>query len=165
MQQAIDGRRVANGDVLQFIQHANTMLGSQYDEEVRQWIVNKQQQKVGTPLPLIPVPAASWIAAPQFYAQAQTLYDAQYPGIEPLITASQTGPPVRAQYVEPGEPTKPTPGTVVSIGPYLRDGEYAALPDDNMPDGYITRGPNGTYLRKRTEPTPWGVAQWYEVVK
>ncbi|HET9319069.1 MAG TPA: hypothetical protein VFO27_04815 [Bryobacteraceae bacterium] len=168
--QAISGRTVRNNDVLNYISAANAALKSQYAEQVNQWIVNKQQQKVGTPLGPIPAPAASWIAVPHAYTPAEKLYDAAFPGIAPMIDDSETGPPVAPQYVEPTAPAKPAPGTVIDVGPFARtetqNGKlvnlYLAMPDDNMPAGFIFPGPGGAMLQKYVNSTPFGTAQWYQ---
>jgi hypothetical protein len=174
LSQAIDGRKVANDDVLQSVEHSNAMLGSQYDEAVRQWIYNKKSQEGKQAIPAIPVPPLSWVTMPVIYTDEQRLYDAQYPGIDPLITSVQTGPPVRAQYVEPGSPPPPAQGHI-DIGQFLRtetrvlNGQsveiklYAALPDDTEPAGALVPW-DGTVLHKVIKATPWGTAQWYEGV-
>jgi hypothetical protein len=170
--QAIDGRAVVNNDVLNWVAYADKRLTSQYDEAVRQWVANKQQLPAGAKLPPIPVPPTSWIVVPHAYTAQEKLYDASYPGIAPLIDDSQTGPPVEPQYVEPTAPPKPASGTVVNIGPFLRtevqNGKmvslYAALPDDNMPAGFLMPGPGGQFLRKFVNATPWGTAQWYQTL-
>ncbi len=162
LQQATDSRAVAISDVTNYIAAANAMLKSGYAQKVFQWVVNDQQQTVGVPRPPIPVPPASWITVPHIDTAEEALWDAQYPGLPPMVEASQTGPPVAAQYVHPGAAPPPVPGTIVHVGGYLRDGEYAALPDDNMPAGYVTRAPDGAFVHKVVHPTPWGTAQWYQ---
>jgi hypothetical protein len=96
-----------------------------------------------------------------FSFAAQRLYDQSYPGIQPLIDDSQTGPPVAPQYVVPTAPVTPAAGTVVHVGQALGGGQYASMPDDNMPASYITRAPDGTIVRKVIQSTPFGSASWY----
>jgi hypothetical protein len=96
-----------------------------------------------------------------FSFAAQRLYDQSYPGIQPLIDDSQTGPPVAPQYVVPPPVVIPTSGTIVHVGQALGGGQYASMPDDNMPASYITRAPDGTIVRKVIQYTPFGAAQWY----
>lgn len=159
--QAIDGRNEVIQDVLNSNLTENKMLASEYAEAVRQWVANKQQVVAGTVLPPIPVPSKSWIYVPHVYTPAESLYDASYPGIAPLIDDVQTGPPVAGQYVEPAAPSAPTPGTVVHVGPYERNGEFGCMPDDNMPAGYVTRAPDGTWVKKVLLPTPFGTTAMY----
>jgi hypothetical protein len=161
MSQAIDARAVLNNDVLSWIAIANKRLADQYAESVRQWVANKQQVKAGTALPPIPVPPASWVAIPHAYTPSERFYDAGYPGIAPRIDDVQSGPPVAPQYVEPTAPVAPIQGTVVHVGSYLRDGEYACMPDDTMPAGFVTRAADGTWVKKVLLATPWGTAAIY----
>ena len=164
IQQAHDARAVAIADVTNYINAANAALKSDYAQKVLVWIASGQGPGVtpgrsATP----PVPPPSWIAAPHKDTPEESQWDAQYPGLPPMIEASQTGPPVAAQYVVPGTPAPAAPGTVVQVGNALgRDGEYACLPGDNMPAGYVTRAPDGTFVRKVTQSTPWGTAAWYQ---
>lgn len=163
--QAQDARAVAIADVTASIAAQNARLKSEYAQAVLQWIFNDQQQAAGVTRPPVPVPPASWIAVPHKPTAMESLWDTAYPGLPAMIDDSQTGPPVCAQYVPSGRVTPaPVTGTVVHVGQFLRDGEYAALPDDNMPNGYVTRAPDGTFVRKMTNPTPFGVAQWYQAI-
>jgi hypothetical protein len=141
----------------------NKSLAAFYNEDVRQWVTNKQQQKAGTELPPIPVPPPSWITAPHTYSEIEKLYDATFPGLPPLVDAVQTGPPVAPQFVETIPPPPPPPGSIFHVGPYMRDGEYAAMPDDNMPAGFIGRAPDGKWVQKVEEPVPFApfYAQFY----
>lgn len=162
---ALSARQGLNDSILKQISAQNTRLAAYYAEAVNQWVSNKQQQKAGTPLPPIPAPPASWIAVPHVYTAAEKIYDARFPGIAPMIDDVQSGPPVAPQYVEPKAPPVPTPGTIVHVGQFLRDGQYAAFPDDNMLAGYLTVAPDGTLVRKVTVSTPFGVAQYYQSVQ
>lgn len=161
--QALAARQQQIADAQQDADHRNIALKSWYAEACRQWQWNFEQQKAGTPLPPVPAAPATWVLVPHAYTFLESQYDAAYPGIPALVDIAQTGPSL-PQYAPPTAPPAPKPGTVINIGPYLRDGEYAALPDDNMPDGYMTSGPGGTILRKITKVTPFGTAQWYQVI-
>lgn len=177
--QAMDARHEVIQDIINSNATENKMLASQYKESVLQWIVNKQQVKVGTPLPPIPVPQASWITVPHVYTDTEKLYDAAFPGIAPLVDDSQTGPPVALQYVEPTTPPPPPPGTVSKVGAFQREDSrfmngvwtdvyvFTAPAEDNMMAGssipYFYEG-KSMVLHKVKAATPWGMAQWYEGV-
>lgn len=173
--EAISAREELLGDISQDNSQRNKTLAAIYAEAVRQWVSNQQQLPATAVLPPIPIPPPSWITLPHSYTQAETQYDAQYPGIPPLVDQSQTGPPVAAQYVPPSAPAPPAPGHV-DIGPFLRtetrliNGQayqvrlYEALPDDTARVGMMIPDPDGTVVHKVIDPTPWGVAMWYEGV-
>ena len=165
--EAVSARKVRNDDVRNWVDIANKRLISQYKESVYQWIMNKQQLPAGTILPPIPEPPASYVLVPHNYTIEEKLYDASYPGIEPMIDDSQTGPPVTPKYGEPGAPVQAPPGTVEHVGPFQRDDKYTCMPDDNMPDGHIAKakGMHGEDLKKVSSITPFGTSKWYEVVK
>ncbi len=177
--QALAARLEVNQYVLDSNAVENKMLRSKYAEDVRQWVWNKEQHKVGMKLGPIPVPPASWIAVPHINTPVEDLYNASYPGMPPRIDDSQIGPPVAEQFVEFVAAPPPPPGTIVHVGPFLRTENrvmggivtavslFGCFPDDNMPAGFpVPYAYNGQMIlvHKVVNATPWGVAQWYEGV-
>jgi hypothetical protein len=159
--QALAARQGLNDSILHQIASMNAQLIARYNEATFQWQQNKNQQKVGTALTPIPVPPASYVPVRHVNTAREALYDAMFPGLPQMIDDVQNGPPVAPQYVEPQAPVAPPPGTILHIGQALLNGEWAAMPDDNMPVNYLTKAPDGSLVRKVVKATPWGTAAWY----
>lgn len=157
-QLALDARVGLNNATVALDAAKNAQLAAQYKESVNQWVVADQQLPAGTHTDPIPDPPASWVEVPITPApnSPDALYDAQWAGLPKRLDSVQTGPPVAPKYTPPSTPTPPAAGSVLHIGPYMRDGEYSAYPDDNMPDGFITRTADGTWVKKVTLVSPFG---------
>ena len=157
--EALAARQEANQQQQNIATAWNTAQKAIYAERVYELYTWPKYFENGpnVPQPMIPAPPQGYV----LQTQPMTPYDTALNLPARVLAILQDG--VIPLYVDPGTAVTPTPkpGTVLDIGAAGRNGEWYAMPDDNMPVGSIVQAPDGSWVKKVASVTPFGTVYFY----